>query len=276
MRYSISRRLFQVVIVINFLTLLVVTIAILLLIKGLQAEFLQQDYIEERDFILSEYDTSKPIHHRTNKILIEFIPSNSSGFIPEYTIFQSLSEGEGAKLIYEGNTYLINIEKSSSGTFYHARDITQAKEREYAFFIVIVIISIASLLLSLMLSYKANQKIIQPLKSLSNYIASFKVGEKNRPIKTDFYDIELQNIALVFNDFVSELDQFLIRERSLVGLASHELKTPVAIICGAAEVLKSRVELPDSALGPLRRIEGASNEMSTTIPVLLELSLIHI
>ena len=267
MRYSISRKLFQVVIAINFLTLLVVTIAILLLTRGLQAEFLEQDYIEERDFILSEYDTNKSIHHRTNKILIEFIPSNSSESLPEYSIFQNLSEGMGKEFIYEGNTYLINIEKSTSGTFYHARDIHQAKEREHVFFTVIIIIFIGTLLLSLVMSYTASQKIIQPLKFLSNYIASFKVGEKNNPIKTDFYDKELQNIALVFNDFVSELDRFLIRERSLVGLASHELKTPVAIIGGAVEVLKSRVELPDSALGPLQRIESASNEMSVTIPV---------
>lgn len=272
MKYSISRKLLQTVIAINLLALLVVTIAILLFTKGFQKEFLQQDYAEERDFILTEYDTNKPIQHRTNNILIEFIPTNSYDALPKYRLFQDMPEGIGMSRSFNANTYLINIEKDDFGVFYHARNITQVLKRERLFFAVIIIISIATMLLSLVLSYTGSQRIIQPLKHLSNYIASSKIGEKNSPIATDFQDIELHNIAVVFNDFLSELEQFVLRERSLVGLASHELKTPVAIIVGAVEVLKSRFELPESALGPLLRIENASEEMSTSIPILLELS----
>ncbi|MGH1543868.1 MAG: sensor histidine kinase [Arenicella sp.] len=272
MKYSISKKLFQTVIVINFLVLLVLTIAILLFTKSLQKEFLQQDYAEERDFILSEYDTQNSIHHRTNKILIEFIPKNLYGQLPEYALFRNVPEGIGMQQSFEANIYLMNIEKISIGTFYHARDITQVLERERLFFAVIIVIFIVTMLLSLVLSYTSSQRIVQPLKYLSDYIASSKVGEKNALITTDFQDIELHNIAVVFNDFLTELDQFIVRERSLVGLASHELKTPVAIICGAVEVLKSRYTLPEPALGSLLRIENASEEMRTSIPVLLELS----
>jgi len=233
MKYSISRKLFQVVILINFLTLLFVTMAILMLTKGLQKEFLQQDYIEEREFILSEYDTNKAISHRTNKILVEFIPSNLRESQTNFQLFKNIPEGSDIRRDFNNSTYLINIEKSGSGTFYHARDITQVLKRETSFFVVIISTSIIVLLLSLMLSYIGSQKIIQPLKYLSSYIASSKVGEKNAPIKTDFKDIELQNIALVFNKFLDEIEHCLLRERSLVGLASHELKTPVAIISGA-------------------------------------------
>lgn len=272
MKYSISRKLLQTVIVINVLALLVVTIAILLFTKGFQKEFLQQDYAEERDFILTEYDTSKSIQHRTNNILIEFIPTNSYGALPKYRLFQDMPEGIGMSRHFNANTYLISIEKDNVGVFYHARDITQVLKRERLFFAVIIVTSIATMLFSLVLSYTGSQRIIQPLKYLSDYIASSKIGEKNTPISTDFQDIELHNIAVVFNDFLAELEQFVLRERSLVGLASHELKTPVAVIVGAVEVLKSRFELPEPALGPLLRIENASEEMSTTIPILLELS----
>lgn len=272
MKHSISRKLLQTVIVINFLALLVVTIAILLFTKGFQNEFLLQDYAEERDFILSDYDISKPIQHRTKNILIEFIPNDLNGVLPKYPLFQSMPEGMGMSRSIDANTYLINIEKDDTGVFYHARDITQALERERLFFAVIIIIAIATMLFSLVLSYTGSQRIIQPLKHLSDYIASSKIGEKNAPITTDFQDIELHNIAVVFNNFLVELEQFVLRERSLVGLASHELKTPVAIIVGAVEILKSRFELPEPVLGPLTRIENASEEMSTSIPILLELS----
>lgn len=272
MKYSISRKLFQTVIFINFLVLVFLTIAILVFAKSLQKEFLQQDYEEERDFILSEYDTRNTIQHRTKKILIEFIPDSLSGAKPGYSLFQNIPEGIGINRSFESNIYLINIEKINIGTFYHARDITQILERERLFFAVIIAIFIVTMLLILVLSYTASQRIIQPLKYLSSYIASSKIGEKNAPIEMNFQDIELHNIAVVFNDFLAELDQFVLRERSLVGLASHELKTPVAIICGAVEVLKSRFELPEHILTPLLRIENASGEMSTSIPVLLELS----
>ena len=257
---------------INFLVLFGLAFAILVFSKGLQQDFLEQDYVEERDFILSEYNIEKVIQHRTKNILIEFIPSNLVEARPEYRLFRGLREGRAMNRQFESNTYQVNVEKIDIGTFYHARNISEVLTQERFFLAVVMTIFIIALLLSLILSYTSSKRIIQPLKYLSERIANSKVGEKNTPIETDFKDVELQNIAGVFNEFLHELELFVIRERSLIGLASHELKTPVAVISGAVEVLKSKFELPERALGPILRIENASEEMSSTIPVLLELS----
>jgi heavy metal sensor kinase len=53
---------------------------------------------------------------------------------------------------------------------------------------------------------------------------------------------ELGQLAISFNQLLDRLDQSFERQRRFVADASHELRTPVAILCGEAEVSLSRSE----------------------------------
>ena len=51
---------------------------------------------------------------------------------------------------------------------------------------------------------------------------------------------ELGHLARAFNDLLDRRDQALERQRRFIADASHELRTPVAILCGEAEVALSQ------------------------------------
>lgn len=59
------------------------------------------------------------------------------------------------------------------------------------------------------------------------------------------------------------------REKDLVSLASHELRTPVAVIAGALDVLARRATLCDDDARTVARIQRAADGMRADIEALL-------
>ena len=82
---------------------------------------------------------------------------------------------------------------------------------------------------------------------------------------------ELNIIAQEANAHLERVELSLERERSLLDQASHEFRTPLAIIAGAADVLHKQA-LPDRALRPLHRIDEAVDTLTQIMEALLYLS----
>src|SRR5690606_24578647 len=62
------------------------------------------------------------------------------------------------------------------------------------------------------------------------------------------------------------------REQSLLNLASHELRTPIAVMSGALDILESRNQLSPNDQATLARVRKACDEMRDNITVLLQLA----
>jgi signal transduction histidine kinase len=82
---------------------------------------------------------------------------------------------------------------------------------------------------------------------------------------------EVQLVAQAFAEREAELRSALQRERFFTGDASHELRTGLAVVMGAAEVLSAQHPAGPSA-APTERILRAARAASDTVGVLLQLS----
>jgi signal transduction histidine kinase len=87
-----------------------------------------------------------------------------------------------------------------------------------------------------------------------------------------YQDGELHTIAQTFNRFLDELESFVKREQSLLSLASHELRTPIAVISGALDVLEHRQQLSKDDKATLARVRRASAEMEANVNMLLKMA----
>ncbi len=65
---------------------------------------------------------------------------------------------------------------------------------------------------------------------------------------------------------------FIARERDFTRAASHELRTPIAVIRGSAEVVALDPGLSDANTRALRRIDAATRDMVATLDLLLGLA----
>ena len=95
--------------------------------------------------------------------------------------------------------------------------------------------------------------------------------QPSQRLATDFALSELHDIAVIVNGHLERVERFIERERSLLDQASHEFRTPIAVIAGAVDVLRLH-ELPPAAGAPLARIESTVENLTEIMAALLFLS----
>jgi signal transduction histidine kinase len=113
--------------------------------------------------------------------------------------------------------------------------------------------------------------LVRPVRDLAGRMQAIDPRDTEARLPTHYKREEIQVIALASNVHLERVGQFIERERSLLDQASHEFRTPIAVIAGAVDVLK-RIPLPDASRPAMSRIEHAVEALSETMVALLYLA----
>lgn len=138
------------------------------------------------------------------------------------------------------------------------------------------IAALASLLLLVVVSIAAAfgvRRLLRPLSHLARSISSIQPehGAQRVEIQPDAGS-ELLVIADAFNDYLQRNALFIERERTFIMTASHELRTPVAVINGAVELALQPDVSQASVRIHVQRIQRTAREMEQLIVLLLTLA----
>jgi signal transduction histidine kinase len=113
--------------------------------------------------------------------------------------------------------------------------------------------------------------LVRPIRDLASRMQSIDPGARGARLPTTYPREEIQVIARASNAHLERVERFIERERSLLDQASHEFRTPIAVIAGAVDVLRQQ-QLPDSSTPALNRIAHAVEDLSETMVALLYLA----
>lgn len=113
--------------------------------------------------------------------------------------------------------------------------------------------------------------LVRPVRDLAGRMQAIDPGIKGQRLPTTYRQEEIQIIARASNVHLERVEKFIERERSLLDQASHEFRTPIAVIAGAADVLRMQ-ELPTTAQPALERIRSAVESLSEVMVALLYLA----
>jgi signal transduction histidine kinase len=113
--------------------------------------------------------------------------------------------------------------------------------------------------------------LVRPVRDLAARVQAIDPAIKGQRLPTHYSQEEIQIIARASNAHLERVEKFIERERSLLDQASHEFRTPIAVIAGAVDVLDKQ-QLPATAQPALERIRGTVESLSEIMVALLYLA----
>ncbi len=269
---SISRRVYRAILTVSVVSMFAMVMTVLLVNEDLEHTMLDVEFAQERDFILMNNTGEDVLVWETPNLAVVFVPSGKPRPAVLPPVFQGLPDNYSAEITQGSETYLVAVNTVETGLLYVAKNITHFENREALFEIALIIMTLVIVAFSLLLAVLSSRRIVRPLKLLSERISRIPVGPNMPRMETDYFDAELHSIAVTFNRFLDELESYVRREQSLVNLASHELRTPIAVMSGALDILELRDQLTPNDRATLKRVRSACDEMRDNVNILLTLA----
>ncbi|KAA0910339.1 HAMP domain-containing sensor histidine kinase [Pusillimonas sp. ANT_WB101] len=271
-RKSISLRIYRAILTVSVISMIAMVVTVMLVNEDLESTMLEVEFAQERDFILMNHTGDDVLQWESPNLAVVFVPNDKPRPAVLPRVFRGLPDNYSEEIELEGETYLITIRTVDTGLLYVAKNITHFEKRETLFQLALVFIALIIIALSFLLALLSSRRIVRPLTLLSERISRIPVGANMPRMETDYVDAELNSIATTFNRFLDELESYVRREQSLLSLASHELRTPIAVMSGALDILEVRDQLNPNDRATLTRVRRSCDEMRDNVDILLKLA----
>jgi len=121
-------------------------------------------------------------------------------------------------------------------------------------------------------SYWLAARSFAPIQRLAETARKIKAGDLHQRVPVPPVRDEVQYLAMTLNEMLDSLDQSFSRQRRFVADASHELRTPVAVIRNKADVALLQPRNQDEYCKVLRDIHAETKRLSHLISDLLALA----
>ena len=128
------------------------------------------------------------------------------------------------------------------------------------------------LMLSALVSYWLASRALVPIERLIRTARVIKAGDLRQRVPVPPAHDEVRHLALTLNEMIDHLEQAFTRQRRFVADASHELRTPVAVICSKAEMALLQVFPPEDYVSIFRMIHAEAERLGHLISDLLALA----
>ena len=149
-------------------------------------------------------------------------------------------------------------------------DLTEIEEYESQLIVFLVSIGVIGGVLAFGAGLWLTPWIARPLTALANRVMKLP-RHAHRLSGPEQEDADLAILAEAINSYLEENHELIERERAFTGMASHELRNPVATILAATDLIELQEHAPHVAL-PLQRIRRSARRMDKLIDVLLDLA----
>lgn len=269
---SIAHRIYKAIFAISIICIVLIISTVLIVNEDLEGTILRGTTDQASASFPASMDRTQAFVWDGELNKLAYIPSKLTDSASLPAVFSQMGLQDRAEITYEGSTFLVNIERYAEGTFYWARNIDAFEIREKKLHTVVLIIALLIAGLSFLLALYCSRKIVQPLQNLTQQINNLPIGQEFATLEANYQDRELNDIAKTFNFFLTELESYIQREKQLLNLASHELRTPIAVTAGALDVIEARQQLQANDKHTLQRIRRANEEMGNNVTILLQLA----
>lgn len=182
-----------------------------------------------------------------------------------------------ADVSYQGQRYRMLVtpvfsDGEHAGVYVAALSATSARQTADRVAMTLGAAGLLALAIMLPLSYWATRAALSPLRRMAQDAQAISHSHPGRRIDYGGPRDELGSLSDSLNAMLSRLEQAFDNQRAFIADASHELRTPVAVIRGNVELLRSGRAQGPHADESLATIEHESIRMSRLLDELLSLA----
>ncbi len=194
---------------------------------------------EDTKIILNTYDDNINVHENiplkedSSDINPKFILLNDLFFIDEVSLGLSKLNNSDFYVIYKDN---FNIDDRII-TLTFVKSLENEMLYLQYFLIGISIIFLLFLLSCSKYISKLTKRMIQPVYTMNNAIKEINVSSLDTRLDISGSQDELKDLALTVNNMFDRIQDSYEKQKQFVSDASHELRTPIAVIQGYANLL---------------------------------------
>ncbi|HUS25601.1 MAG TPA: HAMP domain-containing sensor histidine kinase [Candidatus Binatia bacterium] len=181
----------------------------------------------------------------------------------------AVEPGADAEVLLDGQRYRVyatDVAPGDRAVLAYKLDLAQ-KRRGWLLAVLALGTSLVAAL-AWWLSGRIAGATLRPLDALVQQIEALDLERRDQRVHVDTADAELRVIERALNARMTELDALVERERAFAAAASHELRTSLTVVGGAAAVLREQ----QAPAAPLDRIERAVAQARQDLEALLALS----
>ncbi len=122
------------------------------------------------------------------------------------------------------------------------------------------------------IGYRASHRAVSPVVALARQVTQRRAENLTRRFSDDHPDSEVGTLARALDGYAERIGELLERERQFTADASHELRTPITIIRGAAQLLAGDRALSPAAEQRAQMIQRAATDLGEMLDMLLVLA----
>lgn len=273
MSLSLSTRIYRTIFSVSLITLIISLVIIEVIYEDMESTILSVELSKEFDFYKDKITEPNFQLWETANINVVFINEVYKEDVLLPIQFKGLTAPISKEIETGDQTFLVlaRAVQAPDGTLFISQNITAIEDRENLFQLAMLGVVILMTVIGFILSQIAARKLVKPLQKLTNAIQKTTPGNAMRRLKTNYIEQEYVNIADAFNRFLDTMEDFVNRENMFIKTASHELRTPIAILSGALDVIEKRQQLSEADRQTLKRMRHTVSNMQIEVNTLLEL-----
>jgi two-component system, OmpR family, sensor kinase len=141
-----------------------------------------------------------------------------------------------------------------------------------ALLVTLLLIGGAVLLIGIAIGWLAVSRSLRPIRIISQTAQTIASGEHHRRIELAGAPDELASLAGILNESFDHLDEAIENQKRFTADASHELRTPVAVVIARTEAALKKNRSAEEYKGALEACLRAGQRMKSMAESLLELT----